>query len=133
MASLNLVVEDVSPLIFYDPMDAWTDFPNDDSFLPNYSGMSLHTTSMEGATTTISFNIQASSRQLLATASSLPNGNHTAVITNTGPAVDIDYIDIECQVGSGPELITAVYDDSDSQFPTSLQSLIGESTTSPLS
>lgn len=44
--------------------------------------------------------IQASTRQLLATASGLPNGNHTAVITNTGPAIDIDYIDIECEIGS---------------------------------
>ncbi|PBK91430.1 hypothetical protein ARMGADRAFT_201061 [Armillaria gallica] len=149
MASLNLTVEDGSPLIFYSPAGAWTDSPNDDSFLPDYSGVSLHTTSMEGATATISFygtgltiygghrptygtytvsldgqglskgnanDIQASTRQLLATASGLPNGNHTAVITNTGPAIDIDYIDIECEIGSSPELITTPFDDVDSHI-----------------
>ncbi|KAK0461313.1 uncharacterized protein EV420DRAFT_1762598 [Desarmillaria tabescens] len=149
MASLNLTVEDGSPLIFYDPAGAWTDSPNDDSLLFNYSGMSLHTTSTEGATATISFHgtgltiygghrptygtytvsldgqglskgnasdIQASSTQLLATISGLPDGNHTAVITNIGPAIDIDYAIIECQIGSGSELITTVYDDSDSHI-----------------
>lgn len=149
MASLNLTVEDGSPLIFYNPVGAWIDSPNDDSSLPNYSGASLHTTSTEGATATISFHgtglsiygghrpsygtytvsldgqrlskgnasdIQASTRRLLATASGLSNGNHTAVITNTGPAIDIDYIDIECEIGSGPELITIPFDDIDSHI-----------------
>ncbi|KAK0195362.1 hypothetical protein F5146DRAFT_1025146 [Armillaria mellea] len=149
MASLNLTVEDSSPLIFYNPAGAWIDSPDDDSFLPNYSGVSLHTTSTEGATATISFHgtgltiygghrptygtytvsldgqglskgnasdIQASARRLLAIASGLSNGNHTAVITNTGPAIDIDYIDIECEIGSGHGLITTPFDDVDSHI-----------------
>ncbi|KAK0225868.1 hypothetical protein IW262DRAFT_1358271 [Armillaria fumosa] len=149
MASLNLTVEDGSPLIFYSPAGAWTDSPNDDSSLPNYSGVSLHTTSTEGATATISFHgtgltiygghrptygtytvsldgqglskgnasdIQASTRRLLASASGLSNGNHTAIITNTGSTIDIDYIDIECEIGSGPELITIPFDDVDSHI-----------------
>ncbi|KAK0504818.1 hypothetical protein EDD18DRAFT_1126597 [Armillaria luteobubalina] len=148
MASLNLTVEDGSPLIFYNPVGAWIDSPNDDSSLPAslfpplsaelfwsifayhfYGGCNgydifsrpsygTYTVSLDGQRLSKgnASDIQASTRRLLATASGLSNGNHTAVITNTGPAIDIDYIDIECEIGSGPELITIPFDDIDSHI-----------------
>jgi hypothetical protein len=50
--------------------------------------------------------------QLLGSASGLTNGPHTAVLTNTGPALDIDHI--ELQLGApGSTTTTTVFDDAD--------------------
>ncbi|KAJ3984758.1 hypothetical protein F5890DRAFT_1514962 [Lentinula detonsa] len=55
MASFNLTVEDSSPLISYSPAGAWFDSPSNDTLLSSYSGSSYHTTSIQGATATITF------------------------------------------------------------------------------
>jgi len=56
MASFNLTVEDGSPLLSYSPPGAWSDSPSNDTFLSSYSGSSYHTTSVQGATATVTFN-----------------------------------------------------------------------------
>jgi len=144
-ASLNLTVEDSSPLITYSPSGAWRDaLPLDTGGLA-YSGGNFHSTATPGASVTITFNGtgisffggnrpdygaftitidgnvvstgRASSpgvqvNQLLGSASGLKNGPHTAVLTNTGPALDIDHI--ELQLGAaGSTTTTTVYDDAD--------------------
>ncbi|GLB37654.1 hypothetical protein LshimejAT787_0407050 [Lyophyllum shimeji] len=55
MASFDLKVEDSSPLISYEPSSAWIDTPSD-ALAASYSGRSLHTTSVQGATATMQFN-----------------------------------------------------------------------------
>ncbi|KAG6850950.1 hypothetical protein H0H93_005819 [Arthromyces matolae] len=56
MASFDLKVEDSSPLISYAPSGAWADSPSNDALVTSYSGGSLHTSSAQGASATISFN-----------------------------------------------------------------------------
>ncbi|KAJ6625888.1 hypothetical protein B0H10DRAFT_1782336, partial [Mycena sp. CBHHK59/15] len=52
-------------------------------------------------------------QQLLGSATGLANGPHTAVLTNTGVGMDIDWIDMQTQVGSaGSTTTSTIFDDS---------------------
>lgn len=55
MASFNVTVEDSSPLISYQPANAWTDTTRTDDSVSFYSGNSFHVTSQQGATATFTF------------------------------------------------------------------------------
>jgi hypothetical protein len=39
-------------------------------------------------------------KRLLAAASGLPNGQHTAVLTSTGVGMDLDFVNLSTQVGA---------------------------------
>jgi hypothetical protein len=54
-STVNITVEDTSPLISYEPALAWTDSPQDDPLVPQSSASSLRTTSQPGATASLSF------------------------------------------------------------------------------
>ncbi|KAJ7130853.1 hypothetical protein C8R43DRAFT_1025207 [Mycena crocata] len=52
-------------------------------------------------------------QQLLAAATGLPNGPHTAVLTCTGVGMDIDWVNLETRIGSAGSTTTSiVYDDA---------------------
>jgi hypothetical protein len=52
--------------------------------------------------------------QLLGSVSGLTNGLHTATITNTGPAIDIDWIQLQTRMGpQGIVLKNTTIDDAD--------------------
>ncbi|PPQ87445.1 hypothetical protein CVT25_008181 [Psilocybe cyanescens] len=57
----------------------------------------------------------SSTQQLLGSASGLPYGSHTAVLTNTGGnPIDIDWVDFEAQVGPpGTVSVKKTFDDND--------------------
>lgn len=57
-------------------------------------------------------------KQLLGSASGLANGPHTVVLTNTGTSpIDIDFIDIQSQVGTpGSQVTNTTIDDNDPQM-----------------
>ncbi|KAI0958907.1 hypothetical protein AcV7_004591 [Taiwanofungus camphoratus] len=56
MVAFNISLDDSSPLIIYSPSNAWVDTPGGDSLSPSYSQASLHTTCLDGATASITFN-----------------------------------------------------------------------------
>ncbi|KAJ6587195.1 hypothetical protein DFH09DRAFT_1359620 [Mycena vulgaris] len=52
-------------------------------------------------------------QQLLGSASGLANGPHTAVLTSTGVGMDIDWVNLETQIGTAESTTTSVlYDDT---------------------
>lgn len=52
-------------------------------------------------------------RQLLASASGLQNGAHTAVLTSTGVGMDIDFVNLSTQVGAvGSTTTSTIFDDA---------------------
>jgi len=54
-------------------------------------------------------------QQVLGSASGLANGPHTAVLTSTGVGMDIDWVNLETQVGDAQSVGTyAIYDDASS-------------------
>ncbi|KAJ3724847.1 hypothetical protein C8R42DRAFT_662755 [Lentinula raphanica] len=57
-------------------------------------------------------------QQLMGTISGLSNGQHTAVVTSsTSSPIDIDYVDIQTQVGAvGSQLTKSTIDDTDPSF-----------------
>lgn len=152
MASFNVSLEDSSPLISYSPAEAWTDSPENDPLVQSYSASSLHATSAQGATATITFNGtgiwffggrrpeygsytlsidgQTTSNgdanaavpvfdQLLAGASNLGAGMHTAVLTNTGSesGLDLDSVVFETAIGSsGQSISNQTIDDAQPQI-----------------
>jgi hypothetical protein len=81
--------------------------------MPTYG---TYTFSMDGAVT---FSSSANSptpltNQLLGSASGLTNGLHTATITNTGPGLDIDWIQLQTRMGpQGIVLKNTTIDDAD--------------------
>ncbi|EIM83052.1 uncharacterized protein STEHIDRAFT_171157 [Stereum hirsutum FP-91666 SS1] len=56
MVLFNVSAEDSSPLLVWGPPGAWNDSPENDTLSQSYSAQSWHTTSVQGATVTISFN-----------------------------------------------------------------------------
>jgi len=59
----------------------------------------------------------ATARHLLAGATNLPDGPHTAVLTSTGGGMDVDWIEMVPHIGASGEKISAsVVDDTDSRF-----------------
>ncbi|KAJ7497579.1 hypothetical protein FB451DRAFT_1212004 [Mycena latifolia] len=54
-------------------------------------------------------------QQVLGSASGLVNGQHTAVLTSTGVGMDIDWVNLESQIGSpGSTTTSTVFDDASS-------------------
>lgn len=55
---------------------------------------------------------------MLGSATGLANGPHTAILTNTdGSPIDIDFVDIESQVGSsGSRVTNTTIDDNDARM-----------------
>ncbi|KAF8894088.1 hypothetical protein BD779DRAFT_1505192 [Infundibulicybe gibba] len=132
MAAFTLLVEDCSPLVSYRPPGAWADTPNDDSSAISYSGA---TATLEFNGTGISIfggqhgkNIATGSAQsansafnkTLGQVLGLPNGAHSMVFTSASNApVDIDYVNIETQIGNPSQSSTlseTTYDDNDPQI-----------------
>ncbi|KAJ7593979.1 hypothetical protein C8J56DRAFT_925689 [Mycena floridula] len=144
MASFDLSVEDNSPLITYDGAwtDSTTDqFLSSysgsslhttsaqgatatinfngtgisiyGSHRPEYGSYSISVDGqvMEGSSTSD----QNAFKQLLGQATDLPNGPHTAILTNTGSTpIDIDFFTMTSQVGSpGSQVTNTMVDDSD--------------------
>ncbi|KAL0957416.1 hypothetical protein HGRIS_001215 [Hohenbuehelia grisea] len=138
MAAFNLTVENNSPLITYDPINAWSD-----------SRSSWHSTQAQGATATIEFKgtgisvygsrknyggyevsvdtriitsdsptmPDATEASLLGTVAGLNNGPHTAIIMVNGSVVDIDYIEIQGLIPLERSSVwTQSIDDSDPQI-----------------
>ncbi|EJD52422.1 hypothetical protein AURDEDRAFT_111132 [Auricularia subglabra TFB-10046 SS5] len=54
-STVNITVEDTSPLIKYEPASAWTDSPQDDALLQQSSSQSFRTTNQPGASATFTF------------------------------------------------------------------------------
>ncbi|KAJ7902147.1 hypothetical protein B0H14DRAFT_2670137 [Mycena olivaceomarginata] len=54
-------------------------------------------------------------KRLLAAASGLPNGQHTAILTSTGVGMDLDFVNLSTQVGAtGSTTTSTVFDDASS-------------------
>ncbi|EIN11715.1 hypothetical protein PUNSTDRAFT_50601 [Punctularia strigosozonata HHB-11173 SS5] len=148
MVAFNITGEDYSPLITYSPANAWNDSPSTNSLVSSSSAQSLHATTAQGATATISFtgtgiwlmgskgpnyggftisvdgqNAQtgtaqqgtAAAGQLLVGVSGLSLGSHQAVLTSTGPALDLDSFIFETQV-DGTTVSNSTVDDADSSI-----------------
>lgn len=54
-STVNITVEDTSPLIKYEPASAWIDSPQDDALVQQSSSQSFRTTNQPGASATFSF------------------------------------------------------------------------------
>ncbi|KAI0091115.1 hypothetical protein BDY19DRAFT_991693 [Irpex rosettiformis] len=56
MPIFNLTIDDTTPLIRYDPPNAWSDSSHTDTSYTQYSNQTFHTTNRSGATATLTFN-----------------------------------------------------------------------------
>lgn len=81
-------------------------------YRPDYGTYTLVVDGQEVASGT-STNTGVETRQLLASASGLTNGPHTAVLTSTGVGMDLDFINLSTQVGAaGSTTTSTVFDDA---------------------